>query len=102
MSNLQLSWVGQSASLAQAFQQEWNSATQTLFGTQQNPSQGVLNRLASGLQAAGSNYDGAEQWVQENFGKFVSGIGSSSPSSATPSSVENSSGSFVTAITETF
>jgi hypothetical protein len=62
----------------------------------------VLNRLASGLQAAGSNYDGAEQWVQENFGKFVSGIGSSSPSSATPSSVENSSGSFVTAITETF
>jgi uncharacterized protein YukE len=49
LNKLQLSWVGQSASLANSFNQQWQTATTSLFGTQQDPDEGVLNRLAGGV-----------------------------------------------------
>jgi uncharacterized protein YukE len=103
LSNLQLSWTGPSASAANTFTQDWNSAAQTLFGTQQDPNTGVLNRLVAGLAAAAVNYSEVEQLTQSNFNKLVSLLGgSASSASGTPTSVVNSSGSISTAITETF
>jgi uncharacterized protein YukE len=103
MENLQLSWVGQSSSLANQFTQQWNQAAKSLFGTQNNPEEGVLNRVAEGLQEASSNYCLVEQWAQSSFGQLVSGLSSSNSSSSdNPQSVVNSPGNFVTAITETF
>jgi uncharacterized protein YukE len=102
LGNLQLSWVGQSSTLAAEFTQRWQSAVTSLFGTQQDPNEGALSRLADGLQAAAQNYDNVEQWAVTSFNKLSDGLGSGGGSSSNPSSVTNSGSTVVTAITETF
>jgi WXG100 family type VII secretion target len=103
LSSLQLSWMGPSADLAAQFNQQWQDAATSLFGTQQDPNEGALIRLAEGLQAASQNYDNAEQWAVESFNKLATNLsGGGSSSSAPPTSVTNSGGTVVTAITETF
>ena len=103
LSNLQLSWVGQSANLAQTFTNEWNDATANLCGTQSDPGQGILVRIAEGLSSAAQNYSTADQWAQSAFGQFTSGTNSNSGSSASnPQNIVNTPGQTITAITETF
>lgn len=104
LNDLQLSWVGQSSSLADSFNKQWMAATATLYGTQDHPEQGVLNHLLAGLEAASSNYSFVEDWAKKGFGTLVSALngGGGGQSTSSPTSVENSSGSVTTAITETF
>jgi hypothetical protein len=103
LSNLQLSWVGQSSDLAQTFTNEWNNATASLCGTQSDPGQGILVRIAEGLSSAAQNYSAADQWAQSAFGQFTSGTSSNSGSSAgNPQNIVNTPGQTITAITETF
>jgi uncharacterized protein YukE len=103
LNDLQLSWVGTSSSLAAQFTQRWQDAATSLFGTQQDPNEGALNRLADGLQGASGNYDNVEQWAVKSFNQLVANLGSGgSSSSSGPSSVINNGNTVVTAITETF
>lgn len=44
MGTLQLSWTGGSASEAQAFSNQLNTATNSLFGTKKNPGEGAGTR----------------------------------------------------------
>jgi uncharacterized protein YukE len=100
LSNLQLSWVGPSSALATEIGQQWQSAATSLFGTQQDPNEGALSRLADGLQGASQNYDNVEQWAVTSFNKLDANL--SDGGSGNPSSVTNSGGTVVTAITEIF
>jgi uncharacterized protein YukE len=100
LSNLQLSWVGPSSALAAEIGQQWQSAATSLFGTQQDPNEGALSRLADGLQGASQNYDNVEQWAVTSFNKLDANL--SDGGSGNPSSVTNSGGTVVTAITEIF
>lgn len=99
LSNLQLSWVGPSSGLAAELAQRWQNAATSLFGTQQDPNEGALNRLADGLQAASQNYDSVEQWAVKSFDTLIQNLGDGGGS---PSSVTNTANTVVTAITETF
>jgi uncharacterized protein YukE len=101
LGDLQLSWVGPSAAEAQAFTDRWNAAMAELFGTKDNPSAGVLVRLVDGLAGAGSNYDGAEDFVAKMFQSFQSsgaGTGSGSGQNANTQSIVNSGGTVTTAV----
>jgi uncharacterized protein YukE len=102
LNNLQLSWIGQSSSLADSFSKQWQAATDSLFGTKDDPSKGVFNRLGNGLQAAELNYSAAEDWAHGAFDQLVSGMTGGSDTTSSPSSVTNPSDSIITAITEIF
>jgi uncharacterized protein YukE len=105
LDDLSLSWVGQSQQLENTYNQEWQAAVATLFGTSKNPEKGVLVQVASALASAAGNYAAGEYWGQGAYLQFMIGLTSgggntSSPPPASP--VTNPLGQTVTAITETF
>lgn len=81
LSDLTLSWAGQSASQAQQYNDEWNNAVTKLLGSQQDPSSGALNSLINGINYAAQNYSETENSIQGMFSKFAAG-GSSSAGAA--------------------
>lgn len=81
--NLQLSWTGGSASLAQDFSDRWTSAMTALFGTDGDPASGVLMALSAGLGSASNNYNLAEETIWGMFYSFNVGL-TSPPASANP------------------
>lgn len=102
LQGLQLSWTGSSASMMQQFNGRWDAAATSLFGTQQNPAEGVLNRVIDGVQSAWQNFTAAEAWIVNTFNGLTTSLTSGSGSaSGTPQSVTNNNG-VVTAITEIF
>lgn len=108
LNGLQLSWTGSSSSLMQSFADRWQSAADSLFGTKKDPNEGALVRLLSGIEAAGQNYDAAENWSITNFGQLAGNLlaasqGQGGGSNPGPQGVSNSSGQMPTTfITETF
>lgn len=105
MSSLQLSWTGDASDFASEVSSQWQTAVTALFGTQQDPGQGILSRIADGLTSAAQNYTEADAWVAESFLGFMNNLNSSGGSGA-PQSVLNTGSNVnsnaVTAITETF
>jgi uncharacterized protein YukE len=103
MKNLQLSWFGDASSQAQDLVDQLNHACDRLFGTQAAPKGGVFPRILAGLAAAEGNYAGAEDVVKQMLSGFTSGSDASGGSgSSDHHNVDNSGGSVITAITETY
>ena len=102
MQNLRISWFGDASSEAQDYVNQLNQACDTLFGTQDDAKDGVFPRILAGLAAADGNYAGAEDAVQKMFAGFAASQSSSSGSDSSVQNVDNSGGSVITAITETF
>jgi uncharacterized protein YukE len=65
--NLKVGWVGTSADEAQAFNDQWTRAVNSLFGSQADPTSGVLQKIANGTVLASINYGEAEDTVVNNF-----------------------------------
>jgi uncharacterized protein YukE len=105
LDGLNLSWVGQAQQLENSYNQAWQAATATLFGTSKDPGKGVLVRLASALATAAANYASAEFSGEGAYLQFIMSVGSGGGSSSPPpaTSVTNPpGGQIVTAITETY
>jgi hypothetical protein len=103
LDNLNLSWVGQSQKLENTYNQEWQTAVSSLFGTSKDPEKGVLIQVASALASAAANYAAAEYAGECAYLQFVAGLASGSTSSPPPAtSITNPPGQIVTAITETY
>lgn len=103
LQGLQLSWTGSSANMMQQFNDRWNSAATSLFGTKDDPAEGVLNRLVGGVQSASQNFTASDDWVATAFSGLTNSLsGGGSAPSGPPQSVTNSNGQIVTAITEIF
>lgn len=70
MDNLSVDWFGGGASEADDFNRRWSAAFQTLFGSEKDPSTGILNQLYSGMVTAAANYDGGESAIEAAFVAF--------------------------------
>ena len=109
LSGLSLSWVGTSSSEATQYENEWNTATQALFGTPDDPTTGALNILYGGVASAAANYSANEDNISTMFNTFTSGVSASSSSSSATSTVDQPSDPYggeylehTTAVNETF
>jgi hypothetical protein len=104
LNGLNLSWVGQAQQLENTYNQEWQAAVATLFGTSKDPGKGVLVQLASALATAAENYATAEFSGANAYLQFVWALITGSSSSPPPAtSITNPpGGQIVTAITETY
>ncbi|MEU2620655.1 WXG100 family type VII secretion target [Streptomyces sp. NPDC007157] len=90
LSELRLSWTGDAADVANDFNTRWTTVTEQLYGTQAEPSKGVLNILTSGIAKAAQNYANCEGAIKAMFEQFHTGIvqaGSGSASSGSPTDV---------------
>ena len=70
LGDLKLSWTGPASDSASDFNQRWGAAMTTLFGTQDDPSQGVLNVMTDGLLGAAQNYGSNEYQIKQMYQKF--------------------------------
>lgn len=71
LSYLQLDWTGsQSAAEMQQWADRWTGAMTQLFGTEADPSLGILNVLASGVAGAAYNYARTESSIRLMFKQF--------------------------------
>jgi uncharacterized protein YukE len=71
LNELLVSWTGDSKSAAheaKAFNDEWNSVVNSLYGTKKNP--GILNRLASGLNTAAVTYSQGERAIADSWNRL--------------------------------
>lgn len=102
LSDLQLGWNGQSAQEADDFSKQWEAVMTELFGTDNDPSKGVLNAIVDGLLTARGGFSKTEQALVQMFSKFKeqlqAGGSGDTPTSAPPSMNDTN----MTAITETF
>jgi hypothetical protein len=71
---LKRGWVGDSATEAKAFFDEWTAAMVGLFGTKQRPQDGALVLVATALMASANNYNVAEDFMIKALGGFNQGI----------------------------
>jgi uncharacterized protein YukE len=78
LNNLKISWVGDSSDAATAATDRWNATMAQLFGTQQDPSSGILNILTGGLAYDAVNYSQCEKQVRDMFAQFESALTASS------------------------
>jgi uncharacterized protein YukE len=94
---LKLGWMGRTADEAQSFNDQWNAAIKSLFGTEEDPSSGVLNKIEVAVHYASVNYGVAEDVVVKMFNQIAAAIGnpSGSPDSGPKSHTDGP-------ITETF
>jgi len=103
--NLQLSWVGSTEAEAQEFVDQWNSVMTDLFGTTDNPEEGVLPVILDGLQGAAVAFSNVETQIELAFENFEVGLEMSAVSTAaTPTSTPSSepTNSNDSAVSETF
>jgi uncharacterized protein YukE len=97
--HLRLGWVGKTSDEAQEFNDRWSKVMKDLFGTEQDPSHGVLNAMAMGVQNASQAYDGAEDVLIKMFDQFSIGSSSSAGGGGPNAAASDSK---QTAITETW
>ncbi|MDT0549353.1 MULTISPECIES: WXG100 family type VII secretion target [Streptomyces] len=86
LNGLRVAWQGQAASDAEKVQNEWTRVMTELFGTEENPSLGVLPALADGVGMAWGNFSVAEQGVTKIFTEFITNLtatGSGDPGEVT-------------------
>ena len=102
LSGLPLSWTGGSATLADEFNTRWSSATTALYGTQSDPSTGILNVITSGLAQAAQNYSQNESVVASLFNGFGHGGSSSGPQTQPVTDVVTDNVYHTTSVNETF
>lgn len=74
LSGLRLAWQGQAATDAEKVQNEWTRVMKELFGTEEDPSLGVLPTLADGVGMAWGNFSVAEQGVTKIFTEFITNL----------------------------
>jgi hypothetical protein len=73
-----LPWVGDSEEVAADFNQRWATTMQAVFGSEDNPSEGALQRFLVGIALAARNYGLAEDAVTVAFNDFADGLSGSS------------------------
>ncbi|MFJ8599783.1 WXG100 family type VII secretion target [Streptomyces shenzhenensis] len=86
LNGLRVAWQGQAASDAEKVQNEWARVMTELFGTEEDPSLGVLPTLADGVAMAWGNFSVAEQGVTKIFTEFLTNLtatGSGDPEEVT-------------------
>ncbi|MEU1299251.1 WXG100 family type VII secretion target [Streptomyces shenzhenensis] len=86
LNGLRVAWQGQAASDAEKVQNEWARVMTELFGTEEDPSLGVLPTLADGVGMAWGNFSVAEQGVTKIFTEFLTNLtatGSGDPEEVT-------------------
>jgi len=86
---LALGWAGTTADEAQDFNTRWNAAIAALFGTQADPSSGVLSKIADAVGTASLNYAATESTVTTMFTSFSSSLNSSSGTQSPPARSNN-------------
>ncbi|MDH6513825.1 hypothetical protein M2163_009202 [Streptomyces sp. SAI-135] len=74
LNGLRVAWQGQAASDAEEVQNEWTRVMTELFGTEEDPSRGVLPALADGVGMAWGNFSVAEQGVTKIFTEFLTNL----------------------------
>ncbi|MFJ6573535.1 hypothetical protein ACIQNU_39635 [Streptomyces sp. NPDC091292] len=74
LNGLRLAWQGQAAMDAEKVQNEWTRVMTELFGTEEDPSLGVLPALADGVGMAWGNFSVAEQGVTKIFTEFLTNL----------------------------
>jgi|HubBroStandDraft_1064217.scaffolds.fasta_scaffold26802_4 hypothetical protein len=74
LNKLQLGWVGTSAAEAKSFGDEWTAAMTNLFGSNADPSSGVLNQVIVTLFTAAGNYTASEQAITSMFASMASSL----------------------------
>jgi hypothetical protein len=67
-------WVGPSSSAAQDFNTKWAKAVNDLFGSNSDPSSGVLPKIGAAVAMAAANYGGAEDTITTNLKDFIAGL----------------------------
>ncbi len=72
--SLKLSWAGHTADEAHDFFNRWNADITKLFGTEDDPARGVINKITTGVEIASTNYGEAEDYVTSMFTKFTENI----------------------------
>lgn len=78
LSNLRLAWTGPAATDADAVNANWNNLMTELFGTQADPSTGILNILSGGVDAGSTNYVTNDWGIATMFSAFYNAFSSSS------------------------
>lgn len=71
LNSIKLNWAGDSAREMTAILDRWAACATALFGTEKNPEQGVLSRIAEGLAAAVTNYARTDELVGQLWKEYV-------------------------------
>ena len=100
MHDLRGSWYGAASDEAQDYVDRLNQSCDALFGTPGDPDGGIFPRVLVGLAGAEGNYAAAESYIRQMFAQFAALSGGGGGDSQ--QNVDNSGGSVVTAITETY
>jgi hypothetical protein len=77
MNGLLVSWTGtdtNSAQEAEDFNNDWLAMWTKLFGTQDHPEQGILNRFAAGLGTARLVYSRGERGVSDTWARWLAAL----------------------------
>ncbi|GAA0486359.1 hypothetical protein Ade02nite_10110 [Paractinoplanes deccanensis] len=69
---VELNWAGDSQKEAVDVNNRWKTAVTSLFGTKKNPGQGVISRIAGGLQGAALNLSTTESSVVDLWQTYIS------------------------------
>ncbi|TKA02073.1 WXG100 family type VII secretion target [Actinacidiphila oryziradicis] len=104
LSGLALGWAGDTADEVQVFNDSWTNTMTSMFGTQDDPSKGVLNVIIGGLQEVAVGYSWTELQLAGMWQQFYTQLSSAaSGSAATPTSTPPNVGNTnYTAVTEVF
>jgi len=88
LSALQLGWAGTTADEVQQINDSWTTVMTELFGTQDNPQEGVINVILGGLLQVAAGYSQTEQALAQMWQQFYNQLlsASQSPPASTPSS----------------
>jgi hypothetical protein len=87
--NLAVSWTGGSAQEARDFGDRWQTAMTNLLGTKDDPGQGALNKVMTGVAIAGSNYGEGEDTVFKMFRDLADGVAGASSDTSGQSATTN-------------
>jgi hypothetical protein len=77
MNRLLVSWTGDSTSAAKEaedFNNDWNALWTRLFGTQDDPEKGILNRFANGIGTAALAYSRGERGVSDTWARWQAAL----------------------------
>jgi uncharacterized protein YukE len=102
LSDLQLGWAGQSAQEANDIANRWDAVMNELFGTEDDPSTGVLNAIVDGLMTARDGFSKTEDALAKLFSQFRDQLTAGGAGSTPPQAPPNMDDITMTAITETW
>ncbi len=74
LSHLALSWLGPAATDSNQATTRWTNVMTALYGTQSDPSTGILNILAGGVTAAVNNYALNDEGIGKMFWQFFNAV----------------------------